>query len=93
MHRTDFYKEFLSLETIFWSRVSVNVFVTIFCIEKNHHVGACKKFSSDLGLGGVFAGYSGFLHQLQLASQDLPALIIGRKSDKKRNSKFQLTKC
>ena len=32
--------------------------------------GACNKVARYLGLGVVFAGYSGFLHQLQLASHE-----------------------
>ena len=33
--------------------------------------GAFEKVASDLGEAVVFAGYSGFFHQLQLASHDL----------------------
>ena len=36
----------------------------------------------------VFAGYSSFLHQLQLPGHDLPA--IWQKSDKKNHTKFQI---
>ena len=35
---------------------------------------ACEKVASDLGLGNGFAGISGFLHQIQLASHDLAAI-------------------
>ena len=32
--------------------------------------GACDQVASDLVLGGGFTGYSGFLHYLQLASEE-----------------------
>ena len=41
---------------------------------------AYEKVASDSGLGGGFSGYSGFVHHLELASQDL----YGRKNDEKR---------
>ena len=38
---------------------------------------ACEKVASDLRLGGgFFAGYSGFLHYLQLASHELATFGI-----------------
>ena len=37
---------------------------------------ACEKVASDLGLGSVFAGYSGFLHYLQPASHELATIGI-----------------
>ena len=40
--------------------------------------GACERVASDLGLDGGFAVYSGFLHQLQLASHNM-AFIWQRK--------------
>ena len=42
----------------------------------------CEKVGSDLVIGGRFAGYSGFRHQLQLASHDLAAIgqIDGQKT-------------
>ena len=48
--------------------------------------GACAKVESDLGLGGSFGGYSGFLQQLQLASNDLAATW----QKKWRKTKFQI---
>ena len=38
--------------------------------------GHVKRFASDLGLGGGFAGYSGFLHYLQLACHELATIGI-----------------
>ena len=37
--------------------------------------GHVKEAAIDLGLGGGFTRYSGFLHPLQLASQDITKLI------------------
>ena len=34
-------------------------------------LGACEKVTGDWGLGDGFAGYSGFLHQLQLGSHNI----------------------
>ena len=45
-----------------------------------------RKLPIVWGKAVVFAGYLGFLHQLQLASQDLAA--IWHKRDEKQNSKF-----
>ena len=41
-----------------------------------------EKVASDLGLGGVFARYSSFLHNLQLASHELSS--TWQKRDKNR---------
>ena len=49
----------LSLTTAAWVQISARAY---------------EKVASDLGLGGFFSGYSGFLHHLQLASQDLVAI-------------------
>ena len=46
----------------------------------------CEEVASDLALGGGFAGYSGFLHLLQLASNDLATIC----QKKWRQSKFQI---
>ena len=37
---------------------------------------ACEEVTSDLELGGGFAGYSGFLHYLELASHELDTIGI-----------------
>ena len=48
--------------------------------------GHVRKLPVTLGKAVVFARYSDFLNQLQLASHDLPQ--HGRKSDENQNSKF-----
>ena len=56
---------------------------SLLCIVCKVSAWACEKVASDLWLGGVFAGYSGFLHYLQLASHELA--IIWHYCDEKRN--------
>ena len=50
-------------------------------------IPACERVASESVLAGVFAGYFGFLHYLQLASHELPTIL--HKCDEKRNSKIQ----
>ena len=58
--------------------------IVTFSINKESHQGYVIKL--PVGFSVVFAGYSGFLHQLQLANHDLAA--IWQKKYKKRNSKL-----
>ena len=48
----------------------------------------CEKVPSDLGYAVVFAGYSGFLHYLQLASHELATIGINVTKNEIPNSKF-----
>ena len=59
---------------LFWPEISaLGVWVSWSALQPASP-GACENVTSDLGLGDGFAGYSGFLHQLQLASHDLAAM-------------------
>ena len=51
---------------------------------------ACKKVARYLGLGGVFTGYSGFLHYIQLASHELATIGINVTKNKIPNSKIDI---
>ena len=47
--------------------------LSLHCLGLNSH-RACEKVASDLGLGGISARYSSFLHHIQLASHNLAAI-------------------
>ena len=57
------------------SSIIRNLFINKFCKKKSAEAfKATEKVASDLVLGGGIAGYSGFLHQIQLSSHDLDAI-------------------
>ena len=52
-----------------------NLFINKFCKKNSAEAfKATEKVAIDFVLGGGIAGYSGFLHQIQLGSHDLAAI-------------------